>query len=76
MEHFSTTTDGRKIAIGNVVMIQDLGEDVKDYVVMITEPEEGEDFLTGDSLFEAKFEHQEDAANFYELLKEASITIG
>lgn len=74
MEHFSTTVDGKNIKIGNVVMIQDEVTGVKDHVIMITEPGDGEDFLTGDVLFEAKFEHQRDAEYFYELLKEAKIT--
>lgn len=77
MEHFSTTLDERVIEISNVVMIQDEVTGVKDNTVMITEPDEGEDFLTGDVLFEAIFESPEDSDSFYELLRRASIiTIG
>ncbi len=70
MEHFSATVDDKIIEISNVVMIQN---ELKDNTVMITEPAEGEDFLTGDVLFEAQFENQEDSDAFYELLRKATI---
>lgn len=77
MEHFSTTAEGRKIEVSNVVMIQDKLTDIKDNAVMVTEPTEGEDFLTGDVLFEAQFENSEDSEAFYMLLKKANIvTVG
>ena len=78
MEHFSTTTtEEREIEVSNVVMIQDELTDVKDYAVIITEPSEDEDFLTGEVVFEAQFENPEDSEAFYKLLKKSNIvTVG
>ena len=73
MEHFSTTVDGSEVEISNVVMIQDEITDLKQNAVMITEPQEGENFLTGDVLFEAQFENPEDSEAFYKLMKKAKI---
>lgn len=74
MEHFSATVEDRTVEISNVVMIQDELTGVKHNTVMITEPIEDEDFLTGEVLFEAQFENPEDADTFYELLRLATIT--
>ena len=73
MEHFSATVEGSKIEISNVVMIQDDDTDIKHNAVMITEPQEGENFLTGDVLFEAQFDNPEDSEAFYKLMKKAQI---
>jgi len=74
MGHFSATVEDREIAISNVVIIQDELTDVKENTIMITEPAAGEDFLTGEVLFEAKFDSPEDADAFYALMEKATIT--
>ena len=74
MEHFQTTVDGREVVVSNVVMIQDELTDIKENAVMVVEPEEGEDFLTGEVLFEAKFKNTDDADTFYELMQKAELT--
>jgi hypothetical protein len=77
MEHFSATVEGNEVEISNVVMIQDEATDLKQNAVMITDPQDGETFLTGDVLFEAQFENPEDSEAFYKLMKKAKIvTVG
>lgn len=78
MEHFSTTTkDGKTVAVSNVVMIKNETTDEKENVVMIVNPEEGEDNLTGEILFEAVFDDNDDSDAFYELLAKANlVTVG
>lgn len=74
MEHFSKSVDGREVCISNVVIIQDELTDKKTRSVMIAEPEDGEDFLTGEVLFEANFEDPDDADAFYELMQKAKLS--
>jgi len=74
MIHFSATVDDREVEVSNVRMIQDELTDAKDNTVMITEPIESEDFLTGEVLFEAQFENPEEADAFYALMQKATIT--
>lgn len=73
MEHFSVIIDGRECQVVNTIMIPDEVTDVKENVVMITEPVEDESFLTGDVLFEAKFADPQLANDFYELLRKAEV---
>jgi len=73
MGHFNIIIDGRELQVVNVTMIPNEITDELENVVMITEPVEGENFLTGDVLFEAKFADKDKAYSFYELLREAEI---
>ena len=74
MESCRKIVDGKEVCISNVVFIQDELTDKKESTVMVVEPDDGEDFLTGDVLFEAKFEDPDDADAFYELMQKAELT--
>ena len=74
MIHFSRTVEGSDIEISNVTMIEDDISASQSNAVIITAPEEGENFLEGDVLFEAQFDNPEDSEAFYELLKKSKIT--
>ena len=74
MEYFSTIVNGREVYVSNVIIIQDNITSKTENTVMVVDAEDGEDFLTGEVLFEATFENPDDADVFYELIKRNQLT--
>ena len=72
MRYFRITPDGEQVELVKTVIIED--EFTKKYAVIVADLcDEDKGYLSGDVHFEVNFEHERDADNFYELLKEAEI---